>query len=438
MRRLLALLVLLPGLAFGQATAEDFEGLVPSGQGVTLAGQYPLLARAVQGLTPYFRGRVAEGDDPEAILTGLIFGRASGVTYSNWRVTVDSGNDLLLQVNEGSDASPSWTTRATFDPSTGLTSAPAAHVHATTDITSGTFADTRISQSSVEQWAEVDPTASRIVQGNVSAQIEPGWISETAITQHEDALELDASQVTTGTFADGRISSTSVLQHGYMLQSGDVFLRFSGSCPTGTTEYTAARGIGIRGADVNSDDVNVPDGPGVRCVGGSAPAGCGAPDSSNYSDFISTSEMPLHDHSGPNHSHNVTIPNHAHTNSTHQHTIAHTHQVTIAPHTHALTVPFGNVAADNQPPRGFPSDGTPDTNTPIGSINPGTDASGGQTVTSGAASTTNSGSGGGAATGSNGGGTFGSTTAGTGNTGSTGGTQPMLGPFVTAIFCVVN
>lgn len=56
-----------------------------------------------------------------------------------------------------------------------------SHVHAASDITSGTFADARIAASNV--------------------------------TQHQAALALGASQITSGTFADARIAASNVTQH---------------------------------------------------------------------------------------------------------------------------------------------------------------------------------------------------------------------------------
>jgi len=73
----------------------------------------------------------------------------------------------------------------------------------------------------------------------------------------------------------------------------------AGTCPCGFTEVAAFNNLTIRGADVFGAPVNadIPDGPGVSCTGGAAPAGCGAPAGvTAYNDIIETNELATHDH----------------------------------------------------------------------------------------------------------------------------------------------
>lgn len=124
-------------------------------------------------------------------------------------------------------------------------------------VTSGTFADARISESSVTQhegaidhdalanfvssehidWSVTglqDIHADRIAEGSVTqhqaalsldaTQLTSGVLAnarvqESNVTQHETALALAASQITSGTFADARISASSVTQHEAALEA---------------------------------------------------------------------------------------------------------------------------------------------------------------------------------------------------------------------------
>lgn len=77
---------------------------------------------------------------------------------------------------------------------------PSAHVHSTSDITSGTFADARISESSVTQYQS-------------ALAIDWSQLLSIPSTFTPSAHVHTASDVTSGTFADARISESSVTQH---------------------------------------------------------------------------------------------------------------------------------------------------------------------------------------------------------------------------------
>lgn len=70
--------------------------------------------------------------------------------------------------------------------------AAASHTHATSAITSGTFADARIAASNVTQHqASLSLATSQITSGTMA----DARIAESNVTQHEDALTLDSSQL---------------------------------------------------------------------------------------------------------------------------------------------------------------------------------------------------------------------------------------------------
>ena len=73
-------------------------------------------------------------------------------------------------------------------------------------ITSGTFADARLSSSSVTQHVDLTSlSASNLTSGTVPS----ARLSLSA----SDVPDLAASKITSGTFADARLSSSSVTQH---------------------------------------------------------------------------------------------------------------------------------------------------------------------------------------------------------------------------------
>jgi hypothetical protein len=84
--------------------------------------QWELAARCLDGLAAFFEAKVSSVDDagilePNDILEGLFFG--AGTDKKKWRIKTNS-NDLVIQENTGSAASPTWATRATFNATNGL------------------------------------------------------------------------------------------------------------------------------------------------------------------------------------------------------------------------------------------------------------------------------------------------------------------------------
>lgn len=140
-------------------------------------------------------------------------------------------------------------TSGTFDtariPDLSATYATASHTHdagdvtsgifsilripdlATSKITSGTFADARISSSSVTQHAgDIDlldlGNVSGTIYGSGSGIYYDGanWVAGPLVAGQIPSL--DASKITTGTFADARISESSVTQHAAAIDLNDL------------------------------------------------------------------------------------------------------------------------------------------------------------------------------------------------------------------------
>lgn len=88
--------------------------------------------------------------------------------------------------------------------------AASSHTHATSAITSGTFANARIAQSNVTQHqAALALATSQITSGTFA----DARIAASNVTQHQGSLALATSQITSGTFADARIAQSNVTQH---------------------------------------------------------------------------------------------------------------------------------------------------------------------------------------------------------------------------------
>jgi hypothetical protein len=80
-----------------------------------MGDQYPHLVDAVHTLRPFFESRheAAGTDDPDATLQGLSFG-VDGLRHA-WRFYVsDSGADVLIQKNNGTDNVPNWSSGLSF------------------------------------------------------------------------------------------------------------------------------------------------------------------------------------------------------------------------------------------------------------------------------------------------------------------------------------
>ena len=91
------------------ATSESFYVLDRLGNQY-LSDQWPNLVDSVKSLRPFFESRfiAPNSSDPDAILSGLALGDNSG--RLKWRTIADN-SDFYVQVNTGTDASPTWVTR---------------------------------------------------------------------------------------------------------------------------------------------------------------------------------------------------------------------------------------------------------------------------------------------------------------------------------------
>ena len=135
----------------------------------------------------------------------------------------------------GSYANPTWITSLSWAKITGTppTYAPSAHTHPFTEIT-GTIANAQVPQSAVTQHqAALALTATQITSGSLALarggtgadlsatggtgfvlkQTAAGAAVSVAALVAADIPSLDASKITTGTFADARIAASNVTQH---------------------------------------------------------------------------------------------------------------------------------------------------------------------------------------------------------------------------------
>ena len=141
-------------------------------------------------------GTLADQTDLQTALDTKI--GATDVTYANLNANGDVGTGAT-QVSQGD------------------------HVHAAADITSGTFADALVAQSNVTQHqaalsiteSQISDLQSYILAAGVTyANLNANGDVGTGATQVAQGDHVHAAaDVTTGTFADARISATSVTQH---------------------------------------------------------------------------------------------------------------------------------------------------------------------------------------------------------------------------------
>lgn len=101
------------------ATESDFT--TPQETGATIAAQWPETVRALQALTALFLAKVTSGTEPADVLTGIMFGLdGQSTNHKDWRLRAASGGGFQLQENTGTDAAPSWQTRAEFSAGGGI------------------------------------------------------------------------------------------------------------------------------------------------------------------------------------------------------------------------------------------------------------------------------------------------------------------------------
>ena len=105
------------------ATITDFQNV--SDTSADLCDQWVVMARALQGLGAFFSQKIATGTEPDDVLHGVNLGiSGQSTTFADWRVLVDASNNLDIDENTGTDASPTWVNRFTL-PAGGLTASRA-------------------------------------------------------------------------------------------------------------------------------------------------------------------------------------------------------------------------------------------------------------------------------------------------------------------------
>lgn len=150
------------------ATESDFSGFSDTAGGGDLKVQWPDLARSVQALAAYFVAKVANGTEPSDVLAGIMLGLdGQSTNHQDWRIYADSGGDLILQENTGSEAAPTWTARATFTAGGGgtLPTHASAHQH-----------------SGADEIATATPAANAIPKADGSGKLD-SWIT-AGVTDH--------------------------------------------------------------------------------------------------------------------------------------------------------------------------------------------------------------------------------------------------------------
>lgn len=148
--------------------------------------------------------------------------------------------------------------------------AASTHTHATTDITSGTFADARIAESNVTQHEgaiDHDALTNFVVNEHLdwtsdlgATNINDANITETAVTQHEGAIDHDqltnfsvdehftqANITTVGTVTTGNVDA--VVSDADATTKGKVELATSAETTTGTDATRAVTPDGLAGSD---------------------------------------------------------------------------------------------------------------------------------------------------------------------------------------------
>ncbi len=142
------------------ATLSDFTTFANTA--VDLSDQWPVLARCVQALTPYFQAKIATGVEPADVLSGMYLGvDGQSTTTRDWRFYVSSTNGFFIQENTGTDAVPVWVDRLSLPLGGGLVSPhSASHQHGGTD-----------------EVATATPGANAIVKALGTGLLATGWLT---------------------------------------------------------------------------------------------------------------------------------------------------------------------------------------------------------------------------------------------------------------------
>jgi hypothetical protein len=158
------------------ATESDFTGIDADGVDAYLGDEWPGLARAVQSLALYFLAKVANGTEPTDVLNGIMFGLAGQSTnHKDWRIVADASNNLVIEENTGTDASPVWATRLTIN-----NTAFVVPTHAS-----------RHQNGGADEVAVAAAAANAIPKAGAGGTLADAWIALSNITQHLASIDHD-------------------------------------------------------------------------------------------------------------------------------------------------------------------------------------------------------------------------------------------------------
>ncbi len=130
---------------------------------IDLADQWPVMARCVQALGPYFQAKIATGTEPLDVLAGLYLGiTGQATTVKDWRFYVNASNQFVIEENTGSDASPTWVNRLTLAAGGG----GSIPTHASTHQHGG-----------ADEIATATPGANAIVKALGTGLLATGWLT---------------------------------------------------------------------------------------------------------------------------------------------------------------------------------------------------------------------------------------------------------------------
>lgn len=204
------------------ATESDFSSINTTGNGVYLGDEWPGLVAAIQALTAFFLAKDATGTEPADVLNGIAFGLdGQSTNHLDWRVRATAADEVVIEENTGTDASPVWVARLTID-STGI-SGFAVPAHASTHQDGG-----------ADEVATATPGANAIVKADADGKIGAGWL-DSADIDHGSVGGLTDDDHTQYALADGTRAITGSQQFDVNVKTDTII------------EKTAAAGVTVDG-----------------------------------------------------------------------------------------------------------------------------------------------------------------------------------------------